>query len=52
LTSIVVRLETAMPGVGFTAATTPDVLPAQARVFVFDWLSRKPPTAEDFGEVS
>ena len=52
LTSIVVKQETGLPGIGFTAATAADVLPAQAKVFVFNWLSRKPPKAEDFGEVS
>jgi hypothetical protein len=50
LTSIVVKQETGLPGLGFTAATA--VLPAQARVFVFDWLSRKVPRPDDFNAVS
>jgi hypothetical protein len=52
LTSIVVKQETGLPGIGFTAATTADVLPAQGRVFVYDWLSRGAPSAEDFAAIS
>jgi hypothetical protein len=44
LTSIVVKEDTGLPGTGFTESAEG----AQARVFVFDWLKDKAPTAEDF----
>jgi hypothetical protein len=45
LTSIVIKETTGLPGTGFTEAL--DIFGAQARVFVFDWLSRKAPTAQE-----
>ncbi len=46
LTSLVVNEKTGLPSEGFTEAT--DIFGAQARVFVYDWLGRKPPSPEDF----
>lgn len=48
LTSPVVNEKTGLPSEGFTEAT--DIFGAQARVFVYDWLGRKTPSPEDFGE--
>jgi hypothetical protein len=51
LTVLVVSEKTGVPGGGFTAAQ--DILPAQARVFVYDWLSlRRTPTPEDFEQAA
>lgn len=46
LTSLVVNEKDGLPSEGFTEAT--DIFGAQARVFVFDWMSRKAPAPEDF----
>jgi hypothetical protein len=45
LTAIVIKEDTGLPSGGFTAAT--DIVCAQARVFVFDWLSKGAPTVEE-----
>ena len=45
LTSLVVNERDGLPSEGFTEAK--DIFGAQARVFVFDWLSRKAPSPED-----
>ena len=50
LTALVVSEKTGLPSEGFIAAQ--DVLPAQTRVFVYDWLSRTTPTPEDFEQAS
>ena len=50
MTSLVVSEETGLPSEGFVAAQ--NVLPAQTRVFVFDWLARPTPTPEDFERAS
>lgn len=47
LTSIVVLEETGLPGVGFTGADLKDIVGAQARVFVFDWLGHGAPTVKE-----
>jgi hypothetical protein len=44
LSSLVVSEGTGLPGEGFIAAS--DVPKAQANVFRYDWLSRKPPTSD------
>lgn len=46
LTSLVVNEDKGLPSAGFTEAI--DIFGAQARVFVFDWLSRKVPSPQDF----
>jgi len=46
MTVLVVKQETGLPGLGFIAEK--DVLAAQAKVFVYDWLSRATPTPADF----
>ncbi len=46
MTALVVSERTGVPSPGFIAAG--DVLPAQNRVFVYDWLSRQAPTPTDF----
>lgn len=48
LTAIVVKEDTGLPGEGFSGADVPDMLAAQARVYVFDWLSQGAPSPEDF----
>ncbi len=48
LTSIVVNEKTGLPSEGFTEAI--DIFGAQARVFVFDWLSRKVPTPQELAD--
>src|SRR5258708_25374870 len=50
LTAIVVAEETGLPREGFTAAT--DIPAAQARVFVFDWLSRGAPSVAELEQAS
>jgi hypothetical protein len=46
LTSLVVSEKTGLPSEGFTEAT--DIVGAQARTFVYDWLGRKAPSPGDF----
>ncbi|MCI0534809.1 MAG: hypothetical protein L0Z50_06250 [Verrucomicrobiales bacterium] len=45
LTALVVSEQTGLPSEGFIAAQ--DVLPAQNRVFVFDWVARGAPSSEE-----
>jgi len=46
ITALIVSEATGLPSEGFIAAQ--DVLPAQNRCFVYDWLSLATPTPEDF----
>jgi hypothetical protein len=50
LTSLVVNEGTGLPSHGFTEATKEEMLGAQARVFVYDWLGRKTPEPKDFSK--
>jgi hypothetical protein len=49
LTSIVITETTGLPGEKFTEDSGPgDIFADQAKVFVYDWFTRKAPTSEDF----
>ena len=50
LTAIAILKATGLPGDGFIGAQ--DVLPAQNRVFVYNWLSHKAPSPDDFTQAA
>jgi hypothetical protein len=51
LTSIVITEKSGLPGEKFTEDSGPgDIFADQAKVFVYDWFTRKAPTSEDFKE--